>query len=93
MSTTTRVGGLLVAASALAGSLLLKRGYAFSAVATPFSLALVTSPNMTHAKELAAKLVNAKLAACVNILPAVHSVYMWQGVMQTVSIACICRLY
>lgn len=31
------------------------------------------------ARSLAHALVEARLAACVNILPAVHSVYRWEG--------------
>lgn len=34
------------------------------------------------AQELAAKLVNEQLAACVNLLPVV-SVYRWQGALET----------
>lgn len=36
-------------------------------------------PNVTAAEALACELVEARLAACVNILPAVQSVYRWQG--------------
>ena len=31
------------------------------------------------ARALASALVEARVAACVNILPAVHSVYRWEG--------------
>ncbi|KAL3066271.1 hypothetical protein OYC64_016259 [Pagothenia borchgrevinki] len=48
---------------------------------TPGSLsaAFVTCPNDTVAKTLARGIVENKLAACVNIVPAITSVYEWQG--------------
>ena len=42
-------------------------------------IALNTCPNEDIAGTIAEKLVNRKLAACVNILPAIKSVYRWQG--------------
>lgn len=43
------------------------------------SAAFITCPNETVAKELARGMVGGKLAACVNIVPAVTSIYEWQG--------------
>lgn len=43
------------------------------------SIAFVTTPNANSAKELARKLVEHKLAACVNIIPGLTSVYEWEG--------------
>ncbi|AWP05206.1 putative protein CutA -like isoform 2 [Scophthalmus maximus] len=43
------------------------------------SAAFVTCPNDTVAKELARGIVERKLAACVNIVPSITSVYEWQG--------------
>jgi periplasmic divalent cation tolerance protein len=40
---------------------------------------LVTASKLTEAKRIARQLVNSKLAACVNILPPVQSIYRWQG--------------
>lgn len=40
---------------------------------------LCTCPDADTARGLADSLVAQRLAACVNILPAVSSVYMWKG--------------
>ncbi|XP_053698114.1 protein CutA homolog isoform X2 [Sabethes cyaneus] len=43
------------------------------------SIAYVTTPNENSAKELARKIVEQKLAACVNVIPGLTSVYEWEG--------------
>ncbi|XP_054663665.1 protein CutA isoform X1 [Grus americana] len=43
------------------------------------SAAFVTCPNETVAKELGRAMVEKRLAACVNILPHVTSIYTWKG--------------
>ena len=40
---------------------------------------LVTTPTSEVAQEIANKLVSDKLAACVNILPEIMSIYTWDG--------------
>jgi periplasmic divalent cation tolerance protein len=40
---------------------------------------LCTTPSGEPAAELARGIVAEQLAACVNILPAVRSIYRWQG--------------
>ena len=40
---------------------------------------LVTCPTSTRAVGLAETLVKQRLAACVNILPSIRSVFRWQG--------------
>ncbi len=40
---------------------------------------LCTCPNEASARELAHTLLNEKLAACVNLIPQVTSLYIWQG--------------
>ncbi len=42
-------------------------------------LVLITAPGEDAAMEIAHMLVEQKLAACVNILPHVRSVYAWKG--------------
>lgn len=50
----------------------------------PTSVLLVISncPDRESAAALARHLVEARLAACVNILAACRSVYRWQGVLE-----------
>jgi periplasmic divalent cation tolerance protein len=43
-----------------------------------YSVILTTTPNIDEAKEIAHTLVEKKLAACVNIIPNVSSIYCWQ---------------
>lgn len=43
------------------------------------SVAFVTVPDENIAKKLAHGLVEQKLAACVNIIPQIQSIYMWEG--------------
>jgi periplasmic divalent cation tolerance protein len=39
-------------------------------------------PDRPSAESLARELLQRRLAACVNILPAVHSLYRWQGAIE-----------
>jgi len=41
-------------------------------------LALSTFPDVETARRVARELVNEKLAACANIVPAIESIYRWQ---------------
>lgn len=45
-------------------------------------IVLVTTPNEAEAESLAARIVEARLAACVQILPRMTSVYVWEGKLQ-----------
>ena len=45
-------------------------------------IVLSTMDDVHTARELATTLVNRKLAACVNIIPSVWSVYHWQGTVE-----------
>lgn len=46
-------------------------------------LVLCTFPGSGQARQIGTVLVEAQLAACVNLLPAVESVYRWQGKVET----------
>ena len=43
---------------------------------------LCTCPDEATARRLAAGLVERRLAACVNILPEIRSIYRWRGRVQ-----------
>lgn len=42
-------------------------------------LVLCTIPDKVTAERIAARIVNDRLAACVNIVPGIESVYEWEG--------------
>ena len=44
-------------------------------------LVLITAPDQTSAERIATELVEKRLAACVNIIPGLTSIYRWQGEM------------
>ena len=46
------------------------------------NLVLVSAPSMDSAKEIAARIISARLAACVNIIPGLLSIYEWEGKVQ-----------
>ena len=45
----------------------------------PYRLLLATCPDHENALAIARHLLESRAAACVNILPGLHSVYRWQG--------------
>jgi periplasmic divalent cation tolerance protein len=49
---------------------------------TPHVLILTTLPAGADAAAFATALVDAQLAACVNLLPVMESVYRWEGRVQ-----------
>lgn len=48
-----------------------------------FQLILTTSPDMSFAQTIARVLVEERLAACVNILPPMKSIYRWRGAVES----------
>ena len=42
----------------------------------------MTAPNVDEARRIASELVERQLAACVQILPEIESVYRWNGDVQ-----------
>lgn len=49
-----------------------------------YELILCTCPDKDTAKKLARLLVSKKLAACVNILPGITSIYSWEEQIESV---------
>ena len=49
---------------------------------TDVCVVLVAAPSAEKAAELGHLLVDEKLAACVNIVPQVRSIYRWEGAVQ-----------
>jgi periplasmic divalent cation tolerance protein len=47
-----------------------------------FVMAITTLPGDFDATPLAQELVGAGLAACVNVIPGIKSIYTWKGVPQ-----------
>ncbi len=45
-------------------------------------IVLTTTPNIEEAEALARKIVESKLAACVQILPQMKSFYFWENEIQ-----------
>ena len=46
-------------------------------------LVLCTVPDREVGQRVARTLVDEKLAACVNVVPGLHSTYRWQGTIET----------
>ncbi|XP_054272460.1 protein CutA homolog isoform X2 [Macrosteles quadrilineatus] len=44
-----------------------------------FSVVYITAPSQEVAKKIARGLVENQLAACVNIIPGITSIYKWEG--------------
>jgi len=49
---------------------------------TRVRLVLTTCPDAQTADALATALVEERLAACVNVLPGIRSIYRWQGAVE-----------
>ncbi|MDR2838584.1 MAG: divalent-cation tolerance protein CutA, partial [Azonexus sp.] len=50
----------------------------------PFFI-ITNCPDETVANAIALAVVEEKLAACVNLLPRVQSIYRWQGAVESAS--------
>lgn len=48
----------------------------------PVQLLYVTAPDAETGERIGRALVEERLAACVNILPGMRSVYRWEGAME-----------
>lgn len=47
-----------------------------------YIIALATAPDATVARNLSHQLVEKKLAACVNLIPNISSIYIWQETVE-----------
>ena len=50
--------------------------------ATTARIVLTTTQNIVDARRLARTLVEEQLAACVNIIPQIQSIYRWQSAIE-----------
>jgi len=48
-------------------------------------IVLCTFPDMAKARETGTALVESQLAACVNLVPAIESIYRWEGKVESAS--------
>lgn len=46
-------------------------------------IVLTTCPDRPNANQIAQSLLEKRLAACVNILPGIESMYRWKGAIET----------
>ncbi len=61
---------------------LIKNRYVKKIFNMNFYLFIVTVPNVEEGKKIARILVESKLAACVNIINDISSIYRWKGEIQ-----------
>lgn len=52
-------------------------------MSTDLQLMLCNCPNEQSAEQIARQLLAQRLAACVNLLPGVKSIYRWQGQLES----------
>ena len=50
--------------------------------AEDYQVVLVTHPSFEQGAEMAGKLVEERLVACVNVIPKIFSIYRWEGEIQ-----------
>ena len=43
-----------------------------------YSMIYITTSGVSESKKIARKLLEEKLAACINIIPAIDSIYLWK---------------
>lgn len=51
----------------------------FGSVMSELRMVLCTFPDIDTARQIGTSLVEKQLAACVNLVPGVESIYRWQG--------------
>lgn len=59
---------------------------------TDFIFVYITTTSEEEAYRIGRVLVDEKLAACVNIIPGMHSIYRWQGSLEEAQeVVCIAK--
>ncbi len=53
------------------------------AMSTEARIVMTTAPTREKAERLARHLVEERLAACVNLVPGMHSIYRWQQAVES----------
>lgn len=51
--------------------------------AAPFTLVLITAPDLKTARSLAKSALRAKLVACANLVPKIESHYWWRDKLES----------
>jgi periplasmic divalent cation tolerance protein len=51
--------------------------------ATLYAVVLVTAPDLKTARRLAKQALGARLIACANVIPALESLYRWEGKIES----------
>ncbi len=51
-------------------------------MAIHYQIVLTTCPELSSARAIATAVVEQRLAACVNIVPGIESIYRWQGQLE-----------
>ena len=69
---------MVMSFSAAAGSAARPRS-SLPEMADEILLALSTFPDLETARRIARELVSENFAACANVIPAIESIYRWQG--------------
>lgn len=52
-------------------------------MSAPLQIVICNCPDHASAQRIAAELLQLRQAACVNLLPAITSMYHWQGQLET----------
>ena len=60
-----------------------RRRYSLRKMAEEILLAFSTFPDIETARRIARQLVTENFAACANIVPAIESIYRWQGKIES----------
>lgn len=61
------------------------QGHSSPPVAADMLIVLCTFPDAETARRICSEIISANLAACVNIIPAVESIYRWEGKIEQAS--------